>query len=172
LVDYVGSFFVADAATGATAAAAGSGAAAGGAAAGTGAAAGGAVAGGAAAGTAGSAAVAAGTTVATESGGAGLVAGTGTAAASGSGVTLGGAAAAVTAASALYQLSQGGKGINVPPSPNTGASSDQSEVDAQQEQLKRQQAAGGLQSTTGTAGGQAGAVLNPSTLSNKSLLGG
>lgn len=137
------------------AAAAGSGAAEGGAAA----AAGGAAAGGAAAG-AGAGAAAGGTAAA----GAG-------AAAAGGGVTLTGVAAATTAASALYQLSQGGRGINVPPSPQA-AGTDESVQNAEQMQLKRAQAAGGLQSTTGTPGGQAGAMLNPTTLSQKSLLGG
>ena len=81
------------------------------------------------------------------------------------------AAPYVAAGSALYQLSQGSKGINVPPAPQTGATSDQSEVDAQQQQQRRQQAAGGLQSTLGTDGGQAGAILNPTNLGKKSLLG-
>jgi hypothetical protein len=93
------------------------------------------------------AAIAAGTTIATESGGVGLVAGTGAAAGSSlsASTLLSGASAAATGVSALSTLAAGSRGINVPPAP---------------------------QSTTGTAGGQAGAVLNPSTLSTKTLLGG
>jgi hypothetical protein len=61
--------------------------------------------------------------------------------------------------------------VNVPPVPNQIGNDQQVEATEQQE-LARRQAAGGLQSTVGTGGGQAGAMLNPSTLSQKSLLGG
>jgi hypothetical protein len=60
--------------------------------------------------------------------------------------------------------------INIPPSPTPQV--DQSVANAQQQELAREQAAGGLQSTTGTSGGQQGAILNPSTTSSHSLLGG
>jgi len=63
--------------------------------------------------------------------------------------------------------------VNVPPIPNQ-IGNDQETVAAEQAALQRREAAGGLQSTTGTAGGQQGAILNPSpsTMSQKSLLGG
>jgi hypothetical protein len=80
------------------------------------------------------------------------------------------ASAVAEGASALTTLANGPGRINVPPSPS-GVGSDQAVVDAEQKELQRRQAAGGLASTAGTPGGQAGAVLNPSTISNKSLLG-
>lgn len=82
-----------------------------------------------------------------------------------------GATSAASGLSALNTLAQGRGGINLPPQPGA-VQNDQSVQNAEQASLKRAQIAGGLQSTTGTAGGQAGAVLNPSTLSTKSLLGG
>jgi hypothetical protein len=90
-------------------------------------------------------------------------------------LTWGGAASlastAATGVSALATLAQGSRGINVPPQPGQ-VGTDESAANAEQASLRRSQIAGGLQSTTGTAGGQAGAVLNPATLSTKSLLGG
>jgi hypothetical protein len=104
----------------------------------------------------------------------GLVAGTGAAAGSSlsASTLLSGASAAATGVSALSTLAAGSRGINVPPAPQTQLGTDQSVQQADQQALQRAQVAGGLQSTTGTAGGQAGAVLNPSTLSTKTLLGG
>jgi hypothetical protein len=61
--------------------------------------------------------------------------------------------------------------VNVPPIPNQ-VGNDEQTVASEQAALQRREAAGGLQSTTGTSGGQAGAMLNPSTMSQKSLLGG
>jgi hypothetical protein len=125
-----------------------------------------------AAGTAGSAAVAAGTTVATEAGGVGLVAGTGASAGLTAGQLAGYAATAATGVSALATLARGAPGINLPPAPHTNLGTDQSVAQAEQQALQRAQVRGGLSSTTGTEGGQAGSVLNPATLSSKTLLGG
>ena len=83
-----------------------------------------------------------------------------------------GAATAATAASALATLAAGRSGINIPPPPSPGIRNDQQIQDAQQQALKREQVAGGLQGSTGTPGGQAGAVLSPATTSSKSILGG
>jgi hypothetical protein len=118
--------------------------------------------------------------------GAGIAAAGGAAAAAGGGggggapppshsiaTTLGEASAIAQGASSLYQLAAGPGRINIPPSPLTPqANIDQSAANAEQQQLQREEAAAGLQSTVGTAGGQAGAILNPSTLSSHSLLGG
>jgi hypothetical protein len=79
-------------------------------------------------------------------------------------------AAAVSAGSAIYQLANMPK-ANLPPSPTTGLNDQQIQA-SEQAALKRREAAAGLQGTTGTPGGEAGAVLNPATLSNKSVLGG
>jgi len=81
-------------------------------------------------------------------------------------------ATAATAGSALYQLSQGGPKINVPPTPQNGAGQDQAVAQADAQAIKRAQAADGLQASTGTAGGQAGSVLSPVTTSKNSVLGG
>jgi hypothetical protein len=89
----------------------------------------------------------------------------------GTGISATEALSAATSASALYRLSQGSKGINVPPSPQPGLTTDRGIQDAEQAQLRRAQTAGGLQGSTGTEGGQAGAILNPATLSTKTLLG-
>lgn len=173
IADYVGTFFATDAA------------AAGGAAAGAGAASG------AAAGTA--AGVAADTVVVT---GTAAGAGAGTAAAVGGAAAAGGAAVAVdgqmmgkplpsrsiattiseasavaSGTSSLATLAAGPGRINVPPTPGV-AQQDQDVQNVEQQTLRREQVAGGLQGTTGTPGGQAGAVLNPGTLSNRSVLGG
>jgi hypothetical protein len=82
-----------------------------------------------------------------------------------------GATTAATGLSAINTLAQGRGGINIPPTPGQ-VQSDQTVLNAQQEELQREQAAGGLQGTTGTPGGQAGAILAPSTTSNRSILGG
>jgi len=89
----------------------------------------------------------------------------------GTGVTATEALAAATGASALYTMAQGPKGINVPPAPSF-ASQDQQVQQVEQQTLSRQQIAGGLQSTVGTAGGQAGAILSPATTSSRAILGG
>jgi hypothetical protein len=90
----------------------------------------------------------------------------------GTGITAGEVAAAATGASAIYSMSQQGRsGANVPPMPGQ-VQNDQQIQATEQQTLAREQAAGGLQSTTGTAGGQQGAVLSPATTSNRSILGG
>lgn len=82
------------------------------------------------------------------------------------------ASAIATGASALYTLSQGAGRANVPPVPITPAPQvDQSVANAAAQELQRRQAVAGLQSTVGTGPGQAGAILNPATLSQASLLG-
>lgn len=87
------------------------------------------------------------------------------------GALLTGASTAATGVSALATLARGAPSINVPPSPQFQGT-DASVAQAGQQALQRAQAAGGLESTTGTPGGQAGSVLNPTTLSTKTLLGG
>lgn len=81
------------------------------------------------------------------------------------------ASLAATGVSALYTLAQSRKGLSVPPPPGTVQTDQQIQL-TQQQTLQREQAAGGLQSTTATAGGEQGATLNPATTSNKSILGG
>jgi hypothetical protein len=98
-------------------------------------------------------------------------AGSVSAAGTGAGITAGEVSAAASLSSSIYTLSQGAGKVNDPPAPNQ-LGSDATVADAQQQQLRRQQAAGGIDSTTGTSGGQAGAVLNPSSMSTHSLLGG
>lgn len=100
------------------------------------------------------------------------VAGGGAVAGGGIATTVSEAAAVASGASALYTLSQGPGRINVPPVPVTQpAQVDQAVANAEQAQIARRAAAGGLQSTVGTGTGQAGAILNPATLSNRSMLG-
>jgi hypothetical protein len=89
----------------------------------------------------------------------------------GTGITAGEAAAVATGASALYSMTQSRSGVNIPPAPGQ-IQNDQQIQAAEQQTLAREQAAGGLQSTTGTAGGQAGAMISPATTSNRSILGG
>ena len=163
---WVGGFFTAGGAAAAGGTAAGTAAA--GTAAGT--AAGAAATGAAIAGTDAASVAAIGGATAGATAGTGLVAGTGGLA--GAGITASGVSAAATGASALYQLSQGGPHVNIPPAPQSAAATDQAVANAEQQSLQRRQAAGGLQSTTGTPGGQAGAILAPSTQSSKSILGG
>lgn len=87
--------------------------------------------------------------------------------------TAGEAAAVAEGASALYTLSQGPRNPNIPPIGTTGQGQiDQSAAAAAEAERQRLAAAGGLQSTIGTGAGQAGAMLNPSTLSSRTLLGG
>lgn len=167
--EYIGTFF----ATSGTAAAGTAAATAGTTAAGT------AAAGTAAAGAAAAGETAVGATVAA-AGGAGAIAGAapllpGIAAGVGDLTAAQLAAYSATAAtgvSALTTLARGAPSINIPPAPQMQLGADQAAQQAEQQSLQRAQAAGGLQSTTGTAGGQAGAILNPSTLSNRTLLGG
>lgn len=185
--EWIGSFFVADTAATAGATAAATGATA-------------ATAAGATAAAAGGAEAAADVTIGATSL-AGSAAGAGTAAAAGAGVgaaagagvaaanagnapvnppgngsskimrTVSEAAAVASGASALATLAAGPGNISVPPAPYQ-ASVDTGALNAEQEERQRLAAAGGLQSTIGTGGGQAGAILNPSTMSQRSLLGG
>lgn len=127
----------------------------------------------------GEAAAAGGAKAAGEAGAGAAAAGTGAAAAGtaaaagGIGTTLAEGAAIASAASAIYGLASGPGRVNIPPSPLVPqARIDQQVENAEQQALGRRQAAAGLTSTLGTAGGEAGAMLNPSTLSSKSLLGG
>jgi len=83
------------------------------------------------------------------------------------------ATTAAAGASSLYQLATGAGRVQIPPMPMTApAQVDQSVQAAEQQALQRRAAAGGLQSTIGTGAGQAGAVLNPATLSRGNILGG
>jgi hypothetical protein len=82
------------------------------------------------------------------------------------------AAAVASGASALATLANGPGRINIPPVPVNQPQTDQAVLNAQQQEIQREAAAGGLQSTVGTAGGQGGAILNPSTMSSRSILGG
>lgn len=133
---------------------------------------------------AGSAATAGATTAAVEAGGyaavgGGIAAGAAptaaAAGAAGTGITaatVSEAAAAATGVSSLYTLSQGPGRINIPPAPYQGTGKiDQQVTSAEAAERARLAAAGGLQSTIGTGGGQAGATLNPATMSSHSLLG-
>jgi hypothetical protein len=99
-------------------------------------------------------------------------AGTTAAASSGIATTISEAAAVASGASSLATLAAGPGRINVPPVPVNQMQTDITVQNAEQQQLARREAAGGLQSTVGTSGGQAGAILNPSTLSQRSVLGG
>lgn len=77
-----------------------------------------------------------------------------------------GAGAAVGSA-----LSSSGRPV-IPPSPVIPQPQvDQSAQDAENMSKRRQQLAGGILSTVGTSGGEAGAVLNPATVSGATLLG-
>ena len=65
-----------------------------------------------------------------------------------------------------------GKRPAMPPNPVMGQQQqDEAEEQAQQNALRRQSIAGGINSTVGTSGGQAGQVLDPANMSGKSLLG-
>jgi hypothetical protein len=86
------------------------------------------------------------------------------------GTTISEATAVASAASSLKTLADGPGRVNVPP-PAGSSQVDQTAVAADQAQKQRQMAAGGLQGTTGTPGGQQGAVLNPATMSRSTLLG-
>lgn len=78
-------------------------------------------------------------------------------------------AAAVAVGSAL---TPGARRPGMPPSPVIPqAQVDQSAQEAENTSRRRQQLAGGLLSTVGTSGGEAGAILNPSTVSGAALLG-
>lgn len=89
----------------------------------------------------------------------------------GTGVTAGELSAAATGASALYTLAKGSPSMNIPPAPGQ-VTNDVQIQNAGQLALAREQAAGGLQSTVGTSGGNQGAILSPSTTSSRSILGG
>lgn len=83
---------------------------------------------------------------------------------------IGGAAVAYGAAGALAP--GGGGRLAIPPSPVIPQTVvDQSAQEAENTAKRRQQLAGGILSTVGTAGGEAGSVMNPSTISQASLLG-
>lgn len=89
----------------------------------------------------------------------------------GTGVTYQEASAAATGVSALYTLAQSKHGISIPPAPRSVQNDSQVQLQEQQI-LQREQSAGGLDSTTGTAGGEQGAILGAGTTSNRSILGG
>jgi len=75
------------------------------------------------------------------------------------------------AASAVYSLANQPK-IGMPPSPLLNPlTQDISVHQAEQEERSRQQSRAGIVSTLGTPGGEQGSALNPTTLSQKSLLG-
>ena len=60
----------------------------------------------------------------------------------------------------------------IPPSPVMAqAQIDQSTEQAEQNAQRRQSIAGGINSTIGTSGGQAGQMLNPANMGGKTLLG-
>lgn len=81
---------------------------------------------------------------------------------------LAGSLAAGAATNALY----GAKKPVMPPSPVMGQQQqDVSTREAEENAQRRQSIAGGMNSTVGTSGGQAGAMLNPANLGNKTLLG-
>jgi len=66
----------------------------------------------------------------------------------------------------------GKKNVPIPPSPVIPQPRvDEATADAENKSRLRQQIAGGIVSTEGTAGGGAGSMLNPGTMSGKSLLG-
>lgn len=79
------------------------------------------------------------------------------------------------AAAGAYVGSQVGKGGHqpvIPPSPVIPAAQvDQAQQEAENNAKKRQQLSGGITSTIGTAGGQAGSMLDPGTFGGKTLLG-
>lgn len=101
--------------------------------------------------------------------GAGAAVGTGVSLAT-VGSALGAVSAGVGIAGTLGAF--GRKGPVLPPSPMMSpATIDQTAEQAQQEALGRQRIAGGINSTVGTPGGQAGAVMNPASLGQKTLLG-
>ena len=105
------------------------------------------------------------------SAGAGSVAGA--AAGAGGGITAGevsAGAAVLGAGTAAYSALSAKKPV-IPPSPVNAVSTDQSVEDAQANAMRRQSIAGGLSSTVGTSGGQAGTILNPANMGGKSLLG-
>jgi hypothetical protein len=61
---------------------------------------------------------------------------------------------------------------NIPPSPVLPAAQVNEQVQQKENQERQRQAiAGGIQSTVGTPGGQAGQILNPANMANKTLLG-
>lgn len=85
--------------------------------------------------------------------------------------TISEASAVASGASALATLVNGPGNVSIPPSPYQ-PNVDQGALSAEEQERQRLAAAGGLQSTVGTGAGQAGAILNPSTMSQRSLLGG
>jgi hypothetical protein len=89
----------------------------------------------------------------------------------GTGITAPEAAAAASGASSIFTLAQSRKGLSIPPPPQT-VQNDAQIQQVEQQTLAREQAAGGLQGSTGTPGGQAGAILASNTTSNRSILGG
>lgn len=81
------------------------------------------------------------------------------------------AASIAAGASALYSMTQKPK-INTPPMPTTPQATIDEQAQSAEQEAKKRAASGGLQSTTGTPGGQAGTMLNPATVSQHTLLGG
>jgi len=66
----------------------------------------------------------------------------------------------------------GGKKPIMPPSPVLSQQKqDLSQQQVEENAMRRQSIAGGMNSTVGTIGGQAGSMLNPTTMSGKTLLG-
>lgn len=94
------------------------------------------------------------------------------AAGTGAATAAGYVAAGVGAAASIYGGTQAARGINIPPSPILRqASVDEAVQQSGEQQRRRQEVAGGIQSTVGTAGGQAGSILNPTTMAQSTLLG-
>ena len=80
--------------------------------------------------------------------------------------------AALFVAGAATAVASAPKAPRIPPSPVIPPEQvDQGAAAAEADARKRQQLAGGIASTVGTSGGEAGAVMNPATMSGHSLLG-
>ena len=87
----------------------------------------------------------------------------------GTGIEEGAGALAISAASNKIL---GGPRPVMPPSPVISQQQqDLSAQQAEQNAMRRQSVAGGMNSTVGTSGGQAGSMLNPSNMGGKTLLG-
>jgi len=100
--------------------------------------------------------------------------------AAGAGAWIAGNAATITAVAGAAgaavgvagQLGAFGGPKLTPPSPVLSQSGvDQGQQAAEQNALRRQSIAGGIDSSVGTAGGQAGQMLNPANMGAKSMLG-
>lgn len=119
-----------------------------------------------------------GATAAPAAAGAGeIAAGTATAVGTGVGGTTITAGGALTAAGTAAEVAQGVAALNpkggpVVPQPLQTPQADQQVLNAEQQNIARKASAGGLFGTTGTPGGEQGAILAPATMGQKSLLGG